>query len=127
MKFENSRQFFETYSNMKFHGNMPSGSRAILCGLTDERTDGQSDMTKLIIAFSNFANAPKQYKHFSNFLKMVIRMCSATEYNKRSQSIFQISLLTKEKFRIMLLCQFVCTKLIGRYVASPLFTIWHKT
>jgi len=26
----------------------------------DERADGQTDMTKLIVAFRNFANAPKQ-------------------------------------------------------------------
>ena len=108
---------------MKFHGNTSSGSRAIPCGLTDGRTDGQSDMTKLIIAFSNFAKAPKQYIHFLNFHKMVIRMCSATEHNKRGQSIFQIYLKTKEKFRTMLSCQFACTKLISRYIASPLFTI----
>jgi len=27
---------------------------------TDGRTDGQTDMTKLIVAFSNFGNAPKK-------------------------------------------------------------------
>jgi hypothetical protein len=28
-------------------------------GRTDGRTDGQAEMTKLIVAFRNFANAPK--------------------------------------------------------------------
>ena len=28
--------------------------------LVDGRTDGQTDMTKLIVAFSNFGNAPKK-------------------------------------------------------------------
>jgi len=26
------------------------------------RTDGQTDMTKIILAFRNFANAPKKYE-----------------------------------------------------------------
>jgi hypothetical protein len=30
------------------------------CGRTATRTDGQTDMTKLIVAFPNFANAPKK-------------------------------------------------------------------
>jgi hypothetical protein len=29
----------------------------------DGRTDGQTDMTKLIVAFRNFANAPKNSLH----------------------------------------------------------------
>jgi hypothetical protein len=28
-------------------------------GQTDRRTDGQTDMTRLIVAFRNFANAPE--------------------------------------------------------------------
>jgi hypothetical protein len=36
-----------------------SGSRVILCGRTDGRTDSQINVTKLIVAFLNFANAPK--------------------------------------------------------------------
>jgi hypothetical protein len=31
-------------------------------GRTDKRTDGQTDMMKLIVAFRNFANAPKNGK-----------------------------------------------------------------
>jgi len=93
----------------------------------DGRTDRQSHMTKLIITFRNFANAPKQYKHFLNCLKMVIRICSATEHNKRSHSLFQISTLTKKKFRIMLFCQFACTKHISRYIVSPLFVTQNVT
>ena len=27
----------------------------------DRRVDGQTDMTKLMVAFRNFANAPKNY------------------------------------------------------------------
>ena len=52
MKFECSRQIFEKVSNIKFHQNPCSGSRV--------HPSGQTDMTKLIVAFRNFANAPKK-------------------------------------------------------------------
>ena len=51
MKLEFSRQIFEKVSNIKFHQNPSSGSRVVPCGRTD--------MTKLIVAFRNFANVPK--------------------------------------------------------------------
>jgi len=43
---------FEKYINVKFHENPSSGSRAVPCRRTDT--------TKLIVAFRNFANAPKE-------------------------------------------------------------------
>jgi hypothetical protein len=55
MKLELSRQIFEKYSNVKFHENQSSGSRAVSCGRTDRQTDRQTDMTKLIVAFRNLA------------------------------------------------------------------------
>jgi hypothetical protein len=66
MKLEFPRQFFEKYSNIKFHGNPSSGSRVVPSGQTDARTDGQADrrtgMAKLVVAVRNFANAPsKEY------------------------------------------------------------------
>jgi hypothetical protein len=36
---------------MKFNQNPSSGSRVVQCG--------QTEMTKLVVAFRNFANAPK--------------------------------------------------------------------
>jgi hypothetical protein len=59
MKREFSGQIFDNYSNAKFHGNSSSGSRVIPCERTDGRTDRQTDMTKLRVAFSNFENTPK--------------------------------------------------------------------
>ena len=47
------------YSNIEFHENPSSGSRVVPCGQTDGRTDGQTDTPRLIVAFRNFANAPK--------------------------------------------------------------------
>jgi len=52
-----SRHIFEKYSNIKFHENPSSGSRVVPCGRTD--------MTKLIIALRNIANAPETNHKFS--------------------------------------------------------------
>ena len=46
-------QIFEKYSNTKFHENPSPGSPVVPFG----RTDGQTEKTKLIVAFRNFANA----------------------------------------------------------------------
>jgi len=51
MKHELSRQIFEKYSNTKFHENLSSGSRVVPCGW--------AYMTKLMVVFRNFVNAPK--------------------------------------------------------------------
>jgi hypothetical protein len=55
MKLEFSRQIFEKVQNIKFHQNPSSGSRLVPWGETDRLTD----VTKRIVAFRNFANAPK--------------------------------------------------------------------
>ena len=51
MKLEFSRQIFVKYSNIKFHEILSSGSRVVPWWLRD--------MSKVIVAFRNFANAPK--------------------------------------------------------------------
>jgi hypothetical protein len=51
MKLEFSRQICEKYAVLKFHENPLSGSRVVTYGRTD---------MKLIVAFSNFADAPKK-------------------------------------------------------------------
>jgi hypothetical protein len=55
MKLEFSRQIFEKKktSRMSFEGETS-------CSM---RTDGRIDMTKLIVAFRNFANAPKELRN----------------------------------------------------------------
>jgi hypothetical protein len=59
MKLEFCRQIFEkNVSNVKFYQNPSSGSRVVPCG----QTVGRTDVTKLIVVFRNFANAPNN-KH----------------------------------------------------------------
>ena len=56
MKLEFSRQSFGKVSNIKFHLNPPVGAE------TDRQMGRWTDMTKLIVAFHNFVNAPKEYR-----------------------------------------------------------------
>ena len=70
MKFEFSRQIFEKSLTINIHLNLSGGSRVVPCGRTDGQMirqtdgltmlDGQTDMTKLIVAFRNFANVLKK-------------------------------------------------------------------
>ena len=46
---------FEKYSNIKFHENPSSGSRLVPWGRTERQTERQTDRTKLLVAFRNFA------------------------------------------------------------------------
>jgi len=55
MKLDFFQHTLEKFLNIKFHETPFSGSRVVPCGRTDIRTD----LTKLIVAFRNFANAPK--------------------------------------------------------------------
>ena len=57
MKLEFSRQIFAKCSNIKFRENPFSECRVVLWG----RTDRQTDMTKLIVTFRNFTNAPNKF------------------------------------------------------------------
>jgi hypothetical protein len=50
-------RFWNKYSNIRFHENSSDGSRVVPCG----KTDGQRDMTKLVVAFRNFVTTPKIY------------------------------------------------------------------
>jgi len=57
IKFENSRHRFEKYWNKKVHENPPRESRVV-----SQSKDGRMEMTKLIVAFRNYANALKNTK-----------------------------------------------------------------
>jgi len=58
MKIEFSLNILENYSNIKFHEKTFIGSRVVSCGPTNGQTDRETDMTKLIVDFRNFANVP---------------------------------------------------------------------
>ena len=53
MKLEFSCQIFVQYSNIKFHENPFDGRGYDPCG----KTNRQTDMTKIKVAFRNFAHA----------------------------------------------------------------------
>ena len=56
MKLEFSRQIFENNQISNFMGIRPVGDVVFYA---DGQTDGRTDMTKLTVAFPNFANAYK--------------------------------------------------------------------
>ena len=66
MKLEFSRQFSETYSNMNFQENPPIGTPVVSFVQTDRRTN----MMKPIVAFHNFANAPKNVSNVAPASKL---------------------------------------------------------
>jgi hypothetical protein len=62
-------KFIEKYSNIKFNKTSSIGSRVVPFG--DRRKDRQTDMSKLIVAFLNFANATTN----SKFCPQNVLMC----------------------------------------------------
>jgi len=56
MKIEFPQRILENYSDVEFHENFPVGAEFSL------RTDRQTDMTKLIVAYCNFVKAPNTCK-----------------------------------------------------------------
>ena len=74
IKLEFSRQVFEKVSNIKFYQTSFSGSRVVLCGQTDWKADGRMDVTKLIVAFRNFANTPKHVFYIYTYDLFIISL-----------------------------------------------------
>ena len=64
MKLLLSRRIFEKPLNIKFHENPSNESRVL--------PRGRTYVTKLIVAFRNFANAPKNGKQEDQLIKFVI-------------------------------------------------------
>ena len=74
-KLEFSQQIFEKYSVIKFHESQSSGSRVVPCG----RTDGRTDIRKLIVAFRNYANMPNKH----TFCPQSVFACFYASQNKQ--------------------------------------------
>ena len=68
MKLEFAGQIFEKCSNTKFHEIPLIGSRVFPCGQTGGWTERRTDMTKSIVAFRSFANAPVKTETNANKL-----------------------------------------------------------
>ena len=92
MKLEFSRQIFEKVSNIKFHQNPSSGSQVI--------PYGQTDMTKLIVAFRNFANAPNN-QHITSLDRY-----DAPTQQLRSLKMASYKAETRRNLFVFCLCSF---------------------
>jgi len=57
MKLDFFREIFEKLLYIKFHENLSIGSRVVPCGRADG--DGRTSISKLLVAFRNFANSPE--------------------------------------------------------------------
>jgi hypothetical protein len=68
MKLEFFRQIFQKYSNVTFHENPSS----------DTETDRRTDMTQLIVAFRNFANATTKRISYYLLLEATDDICPMT-------------------------------------------------
>ena len=75
-----SRQIFERYSNIKFHGNL--FSKKLSCSM---RTDGRTH-DEVIVAFGNFANAPK------NTWMHPVAKCAASDLSAHSAANVRYSI-----------------------------------
>jgi hypothetical protein len=75
--------FFENCPDFQFHENPSSGSRVVPCGRTDEQTD----VTELIVAIRNFANAPKSAS-FRNFIIRAVKILKHEDIQILWYSVF---------------------------------------
>ena len=97
--FYSSQQTSEKRSNIKFHENPSSGSRDVPRQQAGGQTDRQTDITKLIVVFRNFPDAPKkrgQASTPSSALKVVIPASTqpkTTPLTLSEQNIFNINTL----------------------------------
>ena len=96
IKLEISRKIFWKNLNIKFHENPSNGSRVVPCRLTDGRTD----MRKLIVAFRNFANAPKNVCLYHVLIATVLHRTVIQNVFSRhvdKKLFYYIRLCTKKK------------------------------
>jgi hypothetical protein len=77
MKLEFSVHIFGKYKNIKFHQSHPVRAELFHA---DGRTDRRTNMTKLIVDFRNYANAPNTEE--LNFAKVI----ALQEYSRTSNN-----------------------------------------
>jgi hypothetical protein len=85
--FNKNLNFLDSYSEIaetyNFNENPSSESRAVPCG----RTDGQTDVTKLIAACRNFAKAPKNCIQIDAILRRVRQESNINKSDKPNPSV----------------------------------------
>jgi hypothetical protein len=86
-KLECAQQIFEKYANIKFHENPVRSNRVVPCGRTD--------MTKLIVAFRNFAKAPKQRILASSRSSQYIRIPTNSVRRTKQKSTIKFSRISE--------------------------------
>jgi hypothetical protein len=72
MGLEFYRKVLEKHTKVKFHKNPSSGSRVVPCG--------QTEMTKIIVAFLNFASAPKTLAYTEVLINYVMKCIAKRRY-----------------------------------------------
>jgi len=82
LKLELSRNIFEKYSYIKFHENPSSGNGGAPYGRTD--------MTKLVVAFSNFAKVPTNTRQ-SGIKKTARNLRNVVLNSSQSQKLKEFS------------------------------------
>jgi hypothetical protein len=100
MKLEFPLQIFKKCLNTKIHENPSSGSRVVPLGRRIVRKkDKETNMTKLIVAFRNFANAPKIKSRITGLVYQCQRLrrgCRYSTYQWKLQSL-QIGITAGQK------------------------------
>jgi hypothetical protein len=71
MKLGDSRQIFEKNPKIKFYKNPRKVNRVVPRRLTGGQGDRKTDMTKLIAAFGNFANAANKKRPLHCSMKWI--------------------------------------------------------
>ena len=72
MNLDFSRKIFENTQTSNFKKFRPLGAELFHA---ERRADGQTDMTKLIVAFRNFANAPKNCSNMTHYKTIFYNNC----------------------------------------------------
>jgi hypothetical protein len=88
MKLEVSRQFFEKYSIPNIVKIRPEGAELF-------HADKRTEMTKLIVSFRNFANAPKYPLPTSHYVYATIKVLTQALLKNQVQAILENAVLAE--------------------------------